>query len=76
MSDEHAATHLLPAPEPHDAQDATKIQVGAEQGVKFDALGPLVVNSDGVNINAVSRVQSNSCSELNRHYPALLTGQT
>ncbi|KZT71968.1 hypothetical protein DAEQUDRAFT_776180 [Daedalea quercina L-15889] len=47
MNDEHAATHLLPAPETQNSQDATKVQLGSEQGVKFDALGPLVVNSDG-----------------------------
>ncbi|EPT00752.1 hypothetical protein FOMPIDRAFT_1121941 [Fomitopsis schrenkii] len=45
MSKEHAATHLLPAPEPHDV--ATEVQIGSEQGARFDALGPLVVNSDG-----------------------------
>ncbi|KAH9913919.1 uncharacterized protein B0H18DRAFT_887635 [Fomitopsis serialis] len=44
MSEQADATHLLPAPE---SKDATKIHVGSEQGAKFDALGPLVVNSDG-----------------------------
>ena len=57
MSDEHAATHLLPAPDPHDAQDATKVQVGSEQGVKFNALGPLVVNNDGVRTNSLNPLQ-------------------
>lgn len=45
MSHEQAdATHLLPVPE---SKDATKVLVGSEQGAKFDALGPLVVSSDG-----------------------------
>ncbi|KAH9840258.1 uncharacterized protein C8Q71DRAFT_746514 [Rhodofomes roseus] len=49
MSDEQeSAPHLsLPAPEPQYSQDATKVPIGSEQGAKFDALGPLVVNSDG-----------------------------
>lgn len=45
MGGEHAETHLLPSPQSHDA---ARVQIGSDEGVKFDALGPLVVNSDGV----------------------------
>ncbi|KAI0270698.1 hypothetical protein BC834DRAFT_819318, partial [Gloeopeniophorella convolvens] len=42
---------LLPAPAPSDAaNDAMKLDVSGQSGaasVKYDALGPLVVNSDG-----------------------------
>lgn len=39
--------HLLPAPS--SAGDAVKLDVSQSRAsVKYDALGPLVVNSDGV----------------------------
>ena len=39
---------LLPPPPESEAEiNAPKVEVGSE-GIKFDALGPLVVNSDGV----------------------------
>jgi len=44
---EDKASHLLPAPDPNDSQDAPKIEVGSREGLKFDVLGPMVVNTDG-----------------------------
>ncbi|EMD32709.1 hypothetical protein CERSUDRAFT_118459 [Gelatoporia subvermispora B] len=45
MADEGNIAGLLPAPEPSSTTEATKLAVGTE--VKLDALGPMVVNSDG-----------------------------
>ena len=43
-----ADDHLLPAPAP-SASDAVKLDVSQSgASVKYDALGPLVVNRDGV----------------------------
>jgi hypothetical protein len=42
--------HLLPAPPSTTRNDVVKLDVGGQSAasVKYDALGPLVVNSDGV----------------------------
>lgn len=34
-----------------EASNAHKLNVDSEEGLKFDALGPVVVNSDGVRAN-------------------------
>lgn len=39
--------HLLPAPDV-DNSGSTKLDVNSEEAVKFDALGPMIINSDGV----------------------------
>ena len=43
--------HLLPAPQ-DVANDAstTKVDVNSDDAVKSDALGPMIINSDGVRI--------------------------
>ncbi|KAI0920232.1 hypothetical protein AcV5_010031 [Taiwanofungus camphoratus] len=46
MSNE-GATRLLPAPCSDGDSGTTKLEVGSESGLKFDALGPMVVNRDG-----------------------------
>ena len=44
-----ADDHLLPAPSSTVTSDAVKLDVSqSAASVKYDALGPLVVNSDGV----------------------------
>lgn len=45
-SDTSKVPLALPPPSADDAESAPKLEVGSE--VKFDELGPLVVNSDGV----------------------------
>ena len=45
--------HLLPAPQDvvnHDAVETTKVDVNSDDAVKLDALGPMIINSDGVRI--------------------------
>ena len=52
-TDQHRAQtnpgHLLPAPQ-DVANDAstTKVDVNSDDAVKLDALGPMIINSDGV----------------------------
>ncbi|KAJ3482738.1 hypothetical protein NLI96_g6778 [Meripilus lineatus] len=43
------ADHLLPAPESSSGPttDVKNIDVSADDAIKLDALGPMVVNSDG-----------------------------
>ena len=48
-----ASNHALPLslPPPPDADsDVKKVDATAGESIKFDELGPLVVNSDGVSI--------------------------
>lgn len=40
--------HLLPAPQNATDSDAVKLDVNSDEGIKFDALGPMIINSDGV----------------------------
>ena len=44
--------HLLPAPQDvvNDAVETTKVDVNSDDAVKLDALGPMIINSDGVRI--------------------------
>lgn len=46
------ADHLLPAPESSSGPttDVKNIDVSADDAIKLDALGPMVVNSDGVSL--------------------------
>ena len=46
------ADHLLPAPESSSGPptDVKNIDVSADEAIKLDALGPMVVNSDGVSL--------------------------
>ncbi|OSX56955.1 hypothetical protein POSPLADRAFT_1157932 [Postia placenta MAD-698-R-SB12] len=38
---------LLPSPDPGDSTDVAQVKVDADHDLKLDALGPMVVNSDG-----------------------------
>ncbi|KAF2680734.1 hypothetical protein K458DRAFT_271389, partial [Lentithecium fluviatile CBS 122367] len=42
-----ASEQVLPLPEPTVESKAVELNVGSEQGVKLDHLGPMVVNRDG-----------------------------
>src|SRR5690349_4581212 len=43
---QHQAPLALPAPASEE-EEAKKLEAGTEQTIKFDHLGPLVINSDG-----------------------------
>lgn len=57
-NDGQDATRLLPAPDHNE--NAAKVEVNSDKTLKFDTLGPMVVNSDGVSrhLGASVRVRS------------------
>ncbi|CAL1696513.1 unnamed protein product [Somion occarium] len=45
--EEEREIHYLPAPQDVDSSGAIKVNIGSDYTVKFDTLGPMVVNTDG-----------------------------